>query len=289
MGATGTAIATSVEDVIQSALGTIEPLAHDHAQSIAADVPDGLPSLSAERTVIRQAILSLLSLAIEYCEGGAESGPLELRARAMPTGDCVEIVLSVHLSTTTSRHWPPVSVESGSTTIALATAERLVQETRWRVATRLLETQGAKLRVGEDRPGIVDILIHLPATLPVTVLVVEDNPDTVSLFRRYLSGTPYRVVATSDGGEAIRLAIEERPAAITLDVMMPSRDGWEVLQALKSRPDTRQIPVVVCSVLEEHDLARLLGAATLLPKPVSRDRLLATLATVLGQSSADRS
>jgi CheY-like chemotaxis protein len=60
--------------------------------------------------------------------------------------------------------------------------------------------------------------------------------------------------------------------------MMAGQDGWETLQLLKNHPDTHDIPVLICSVLPEHDLARFLGAAELLEKPVTRPALLAALA-----------
>jgi CheY-like chemotaxis protein len=84
-------------------------------------------------------------------------------------------------------------------------------------------------------------------------------------------------VAAVDGTRALECAEAEQPAAIVLDVMMPGRDGWEVLQVLKSHPATRHIPVVVCSVLQERDLALALGAAELLVKPVARPDLLRAL------------
>ena len=73
-------------------------------------------------------------------------------------------------------------------------------------------------------------------------------------------------------------ARELRPAAIALDVMMAGQDGWETLQQLKNHPQTQAIPVLICSVLREPELARFLGAAALLPKPVTRPELLGALA-----------
>ena len=110
------------------------------------------------------------------------------------------------------------------------------------------------------------------------MLVVDDNPDVEIVFRRYLEGAGCEVVSARNGADGFRLAQETRPAAITLDVMMTALDGWETLQLLKNHPDTRDTPVIICSVLREEELARFLRAAEILPKPVERLALLRALA-----------
>jgi len=107
--------------------------------------------------------------------------------------------------------------------------------------------------------------------------VVEDNPQVVQLFQRYLSGSPFQMVTAPNGSVAFDLATAEQPAAITLDLLLPQRDGWEFLQVVKVHPDTRQIPVIVCSVLRERELALALGAADFLAKPVTQYALLSSL------------
>ena len=70
---------------------------------------------------------------------------------------------------------------------------------------------------------------------------------------------------------------EIRPTVIVLDVMMPGEDGWEVLTKLKAQSGTAEIPVIVCSVLDEPHMAQLLGASEYLPKPVTQRALLRAL------------
>lgn len=65
---------------------------------------------------------------------------------------------------------------------------------------------------------------------------------------------------------------------------MPSQDGWEILEALQKDPVTRGIPVIVCSVLEDPQLARSLGARAYLQKPVSQSELLSTLESLPSES-----
>jgi CheY-like chemotaxis protein len=110
---------------------------------------------------------------------------------------------------------------------------------------------------------------------------VEDNHSVVALFRRYLTGHGYRLVPIEDAPGALQAIAKIRPEAIILDVMMRSVDGWQVLQGLKSDPSLAPIPVVVCSVLDDPELAFSIGAQAYLRKPVRPAQLLECLAGLL--------
>ena len=157
------------------------------------------------------------------------------------------------------------------------------ENARLNVGRRLLEMQGGQLTIQAQEEDWFSIRLLLPAMRSATVLVVDDNPELVSLFRRYLSGI-FRVIGVSDEVQALKIAREVHPQAITVDLMMPSRDGWSILQALKNDPLTRDIPVIVCSVLKEEDLARVLGAAGFLVKPVTQQALLEALRPYAGDA-----
>ncbi|HLQ61341.1 MAG TPA: response regulator, partial [Candidatus Acidoferrales bacterium] len=109
------------------------------------------------------------------------------------------------------------------------------------------------------------------------VLVVEDNAQAADLLVRYLDRGGYRAVVARDGGEALEMTQRLRPVAITLDILLPELDGWEVLNALKRDQLTRDIPVVVVSVVDLPDLGRALGALDYFVKPVDAQTLLARL------------
>ncbi|MCL4266044.1 MAG: response regulator [Anaerolineae bacterium] len=109
------------------------------------------------------------------------------------------------------------------------------------------------------------------------ILVVDDNEGLVELLDRYLTGHACRVVTATSGAVGLQLAQELIPDALILDVMMPGKSGWEILQTLRSQPTTATIPIIVCSVFNDPDLAYALGATRFLPKPISRDHILETL------------
>lgn len=125
-----------------------------------------------------------------------------------------------------------------------------------------------------------EVTLHLPSQSPLTLLVIDDNPGMIELFARFLQDEDHRLWGETDPERAIARIAEVRPDVIILDVMMPHRDGWHVLQQLRSYPDTRDVPVIVCSVLDDPALAISLGASAFLAKPVTRAALLVALAEV---------
>ncbi len=109
------------------------------------------------------------------------------------------------------------------------------------------------------------------------VLVVEDEQHGGELLQEYLTSGGYRVAHAWDGEQAIRMARELQPVAITLDILLPKKNGWEVLSELKADSVTRNIPVVIVSVTSDRQLGFSLGAIEYFVKPVSKDQLLAAV------------
>ena len=110
-----------------------------------------------------------------------------------------------------------------------------------------------------------------------TVLVIDDDDDARTITARVLRGEGCRVIEAGSGDTGLRLAREQRPDLIVLDLVMPGMDGWAVLSVLKDNEETRDIPVVLQSMLDARDEAISKGAADFLDKPVNRRRLAETL------------
>jgi CheY-like chemotaxis protein len=250
--------ATDVAAAVTSALATLRNLAADQRVSFSTALDDPLPAVAIGRTLLRQAMLNVLMHAVRLSPGA--------RIMVAASDTARGIVVKVRPAP-----GPTATVDARSAGSGAPDGPTLLGAAR-----QLLEAQGGAL----DVAGPVDdeeIVLVLPPVPLHTVLVVDDNPDVVSLFQRYLRGEPYRVVQATSGEVAHRLATALRPDVLVLDVMLPSQDGWEVLQRLRDDPATRAIPVVVCSVLPERDLALSLGVAEFLAKPVTRTALIATL------------
>ena len=115
------------------------------------------------------------------------------------------------------------------------------------------------------------------------ILVVDDDATVRELVERHLERAGFAVVTARGGQEGLRLVRQLRPAAVTLDIMMPDLDGWTVLAAIKGDPDLASIPVVLMSIVEEKNRGYALGAADYLVKPVDRSKLVETLTGICGR------
>jgi len=117
----------------------------------------------------------------------------------------------------------------------------------------------------------------LPIAQSVTVLAIDDNADLLRLLERYVEGTRYRLIISREPLAAFGLVEREAARAIVMDVMMPDVDGWEMLGRLRAHPATADIPIIICTILDQERLAFSLGASGFVRKPVTREALLAAL------------
>ena len=120
------------------------------------------------------------------------------------------------------------------------------------------------------------------------VLVIDDDVTVRNLMERHIAKDGVEVVTASDGKEGLKLARELNPAVITLDVLMPGADGWQVLRELKADNVLAQIPVVMCTILDDKNKGYALGAADYMNKPVSRDNLREVLSRYLSGTAGAR-
>jgi CheY-like chemotaxis protein len=149
----------------------------------------------------------------------------------------------------------------------------------------VLVPEGASIGAQIDGESVF-LWLKLPSPGKVTVLVVDDNPDMADLYRRSTEGTSYHIVHIAQGQDLFETVETAKPDVIVLDVMLPDIDGWKLLMRLYETPATRPIPVIVCSVVREEELALSLGAALYLAKPVRARQFIQALDRVLLQASA---
>ena len=109
------------------------------------------------------------------------------------------------------------------------------------------------------------------------ILVIDDNLDAINLMRQNLEEAGYKVITATSGDEGIAKAIKYQPFVITLDIVMPKKDGWQVMHDLKAHPATRDIPVVVVTIVNKKKLGLRLGAADYLVKPLDEKQVLESL------------
>ena len=238
----------------EAVLRTIGPLIGTLEVSVEHTIPEGLPPVMGQPSVLRQALLNVLTAVVRTVPGGS----VQIDARY----DQKKVYLGVLAS------------RGRATPMALRKeiAEHIA------VSRQLVEISGGMLETPDpQRPYAFIATLVLPAVEQVPVLVIDDNTDTLQLFQRYLSASRYRFVGTPDPKQVLRLAKDVAPQIIVMDIMLPDTDGWELLGRRRAHPQTREVPVVVCTILPQRQLALTLGAAAFLPKPVSRRALLSAL------------
>lgn len=254
----------SLDEVLAGTLQLIAPLARSRDVSLELKPHSELPWLTVNRVVIRQVLVGLLGYLVDL----ASDGQVAITVEEASSGQAIHLTLAGRRRDPNAGHVP---------TEGDASLE---------AALRLADSQGATVQIVPAPQGYLAVEVTLPAARHRTVLVIDDNPDIGWLFGRYLEGTDYRPIVARTAQRALSLASEARPDAIVLDLMMPTQDGWEILQALGSKPETSAVPVIVCSVLPERTVAMALGVVDFLPKPVTQEALLAALARCLSGQPA---
>jgi CheY-like chemotaxis protein len=244
---------TPMQDVVAGVVSVLSDMLRQRQLDVQLDLPDALGDMQIDRGLLRQVLLGMLGLMIEH----SQRATLELRARA----ESLAVLLSMTAAPPTAlRAWP----------------EPMVQE-RLAALEEMAKLGGLHIETVRAENRIAGFALSMPVHAQRTVLVVDDNADVLELFRRYLSAHDYQARTAQTAQAALAQARQLRPYAITLDLMMPDEDGWDVLQKLLNEPDTRHIPVIVCSVLKQKELALSLGATAFLEKPVTEQSLLAAL------------
>jgi len=254
--------AVDLAEVVQGVLEVVGSLAEQHGVALERDLGSRLAPIYGSRTLLRQVFLKALSNLIT--RPGARRVLLKMRCERQRV--IVELIAELGI--------PGFRPD--------AVGDRRVPDMD--PVRRLVEMAGGHWQGVEVEPESCRCSFDFPADSKKVLLVVEDNEAIIRAFRRFLIGHAYQVIGVTTGAEVLRLAREVGPTAITLDVLMPTQDGWEILQALKSDPATQRIPVIICSVLEDPELAHSLGAVAYLRKPVAQTDLLAMLDTLSGRS-----
>ncbi len=240
-----------VGEVIEETLKTIAPLQMSMGVTITYNRADESHHLLARLPLLRQALVNILSEAI----GISVNGSIDIQV--IPIAQHLEIYIRAHQNQ---------SPQSHKVTEGLEMAENLLQLCR-----------GSMERLPLSDKEIFAVKLTFVGNTLATILVIDDNADTLQLFQRYLSGSQYRFIGTQNAAEGFTLAQELSPQVIILDVMMPEQDGWAVLGQFREHPKTQDALIIICTILPQEELALTLGAGGFLRKPVSRTTLLSTL------------
>jgi PAS domain S-box-containing protein len=276
--------------LVDEARATVEPLAQSKAIVLNGE-PGPELHLIADAAKVKQMLLNLLSNAIKFTPNG---GRIQIRWRQIDS-------------------WAEIAVSDTGIGIAAEDLDRLFTEFQQldagparqqggtglglALTRRFAELHGGQVRVESVLGKGSTFTLRLPLeptalrtsaplepppatasdlTRPL-VLVVDDNPQAAEILARTMGAGGFRIKVARTGPEALTMARDLKPVAITLDILLPEVDGWEVLNRLKADEATRNIPVIVVSVVDNPALGRALGAIDYFVKPVDGKALLSRL------------
>jgi CheY-like chemotaxis protein/anti-sigma regulatory factor (Ser/Thr protein kinase) len=281
-----------VRSAIDAVASTVSPLIEKNGNVLALVLDGDLGTIHADVTRVRQVLFNLLSNASKF----TERGTITLAGSRRTEGQAEWIELTVR---DTGIGMTPEQLGRLFNAFAQAetsTAKKYGGTGLGLVISRMFcEMMGGTITVASEAGVGTAFTVRIPvevadpsaASIPEvasegegttgTVLVIDDDPATRDLLGRMLSRDGYRVLQAANGAAGLALARAHRPDVITLDVVMPGLDGWEVLSALKEDPEVAAIPVVMLTITDDRNLGFSLGASEYLTKPIERERLVSVL------------
>jgi CheY-like chemotaxis protein len=276
----------NIIDVTNSVLSTMSGLIKDKPIQIKRIIEADLPTVRADAIRIRQVMINLLSNAAKFTEEGdivveaalvpGPSGRREVRISFTDTGPGISPQDQSKLFQAFSQVDDSPTRKSGGTGLGLSICQHIVNMHGGKIWVESEVGKGSTFRftlplfhienkeetaIGENR----------------VILAIDDDPQVINLYERYLQPQGYQVVPLTDPSKALERVKQVKPFAVTLDILMPGLDGWQLLDNLKSDPETRDIPVIVCSIIDDLEKGFNLGATDYLVKPVMEDDIVNAL------------
>jgi signal transduction histidine kinase/CheY-like chemotaxis protein len=281
----------TVESLFGALRGMLRPLLSQNSSVslIFEEAPD-IPELCTDEAKVSQVLRNFISNALKFTERG------EVRVSAR-TGHDETVVFSVADTgigiapgdeARIFEEWEQVEGKlqktAKGTGLGLPLSRKLAQllggdvyvKSQLGVGSTFFASVPLLYQGATEAVYVPDVKRELDAS-KLPVLVVEDNREALFIYDKYLKGTEFQVVPAQDVKEARRALQEFKPVAIVLDVLLQGEHSWQLLQDLKQNDDTRQIPVLVVTVVENENKALAMGATAFHAKPIDRNWLLEQL------------
>ena len=287
--------------VLNSTFMLIRERANRHSIHVSLDIDHRLGRFTADERKLKQILLNLLSNALKFTP---EDGTVSLKAvlqdvgveiSVTDTGIGIEPEFQQKIFDEFFQVGDHLKKQEG-TGLGLAVTKKFIELHGGRIWVQSAKGQGSTftftlpvLPTPEKRsaPTVAMPDTHPNANAPL-VLVVEDDPAAAKLLSIYLMEAGFSVEVAADGDTGFEKAKNLRPALITVDILIPKTDGWELLTRLKADQATASIPVVVVSIMEERGRGFSLGAADYLLKPVDREVLVRVIQRVVRSNARDQ-
>ena len=297
-----------VRDLFAALRGMLRPLLLNDQVNLVFEEPEGLPAMHTDEGKVSQILRNLLSNALKFTERG------EIRVSARPAGEGpAGLLIAFSVADTGIGIAPadqqrifeefgqlenPVQRRVRGTGLGLPLVRRLAGLLGGSVSLESTPGLGSTFTVvlparfaPEPAPDAAEVVTASePFTLApgeVPVLVVEDSAQDLLLYEHYFRGSPYRAAIARTLADARRLLDQIHPVAVVLDIRLAREDSWAFIAEVRRRDDTRSLPLVVVSSIDDQAKGLALGADAYAIKPVHRAWLLGTLNRLL-ERGADR-
>ena len=288
-----------LKEVIDETGNIIHSLIEGKPLEYRTDLDDPELSITSDQVKLKQILLNLLSNAAKY----SDQGHIDLKVRT-DSGSCVIQVQDEGIGIA------PENLENifdefrqvdgtytrkvGGTGLGLSITRKLVEMLggRIEVSSRIgegscftvtlpLDCTVKKAAICEDALNKREKQYSGPCRISAGKIVcVDDDLNVQKLYRQYLTDLDYELVSLNGTENVLEEIIQIMPDLVLLDIMLPRRDGWDILAELKKHPETRRIPVVMASVLSEKNLAYRMKADDYLIKPVTQEELISVIRKV---------
>ena len=278
-----------LEKILNEVVSTITPLVEKNNNSIHLDIKTTIKSISADITKIRQILLNLLSNSTKFTKDGeiniivkdnSENNKLlDFNVSDSGIGMTPEQVDKVFKPFTQADE--KTTRKFGGTGLGLTITKMFAEMMGGSIDLSSVLNEGTSFTVSIPKNVIdpkkikekIDNVKSDSKTGSFSVLVIDDDPNAQDLMKKFLLKEDYTVLQATSGQSGLEMAAKHQPDLITLDVMMPEMDGWEVLSKLQNNKVTKNIPVIMLTMANEPDIGFSLGATDYLTKPVDWKRL----------------
>lgn len=285
--------------LVDMCVKTVQPLLKGEVV-LERDVEPELPPLFTDQDKVRQILLNLLGNAVKFTavgvirvKAGLRNGRLFISVSDTGIGMPSEALNRIfdefqQVDGGTTRQY-------GGTGLGLSISRRLAHLLKGSLTVQSQlgvgsvftleiplqwleeEKTGEEESQNEGRQGERPLENDLYTSESNVILAIDDDPHVVELLQENLEEMGYQVVGVKSEDSPVQTARVLQPFVITLDIMMPNQDGWQLLHELKTDPLTQHIPVIVLSIVDKKEMGYRLGAFDYLVKPFDRDRFLSTL------------
>jgi signal transduction histidine kinase/CheY-like chemotaxis protein len=283
--------------MVQEMVSTFQPTVVKNDNMLELHLSEGLGQMHADVTKVRQILFNLMSNACKFTEHGniglsvdrlEAEGQQWIRFRVSDTGIGIRPEQQENLFKEFTQADVSIARRYGGTGLGLAISHRFAQMMGGQISVESEQGKGSVFTLylpayvtaeasGTVKPkqfGAPAAAAPEPKPQPKTILMIDDDPAERELMQRSLTKSGFNVVAVADGEEGMRVAKRIRPLAITLDVLLPGIDGWEVLRQLKADSELADIPVIMVTIVDNEFKGADCGASGYLMKPVDRELLV---------------